>query len=120
MNRIATALVVAAAAVAGSAYADDITVDNTQFVSQKSRAEVVAELGQYKKSGVNVWSTQYNPLKNFKSGKTVAEVRADYIASRNEVNAFTGEDSGSAYLQASNGRVFNGSTTLAGTPVNAQ
>ena len=86
MNRIATALAFAAAAVAGSAYADDITVDNSQFVSQKTRAEV----------------------------------RADYIASRNEVNAFTGEDSGSAYLQASNGRVFNGSTTLAGTPVNAQ
>jgi hypothetical protein len=121
MNRnIASALIVAAAALAGTAYADDITVDNTVFQSSKTRAEVVAELAQYKKAGVNVWSTQYNPLKSFASARSAADVRAEYIASRNEVNAFTGEDSGSAYLQASSGRAFNTSTTLAGTPVNAQ
>jgi hypothetical protein len=115
MNRnIASALVIAAAAVAGNAFADDITVDTTPFVSSKSRAEVVAELGQFKKAGTSPWSTQYNPLAKFQSAKSRAQVTAEYVADREAVAALNSEDSGSAYLTAAR-RVNNG-TTLAGQP----
>jgi hypothetical protein len=120
MNRkLATALVLAAAAVAGDAFADDITVDNSKFVSAKSRAEVQAELGQFKKAGTSPWSIQYNPLAGYKGEKSRAEVTAQYVASRNQVAAFTGEDSGSAYLAQN--RVRAAGTALAGKPqTNAQ
>jgi hypothetical protein len=109
MNRkIATALVVAAAAVAGNAFADDITVETTPFTSTASRAQVQAELQAYKQAGVNPWATSYNPLRSFKSGKTRAEVTAEYLNSRDEVAALTAEDSGSAYLtQLAAGRTPN-------------
>ena len=98
MNRkIATAFVLAAAAVAGNAFADDITLA-PEFVPQATRAQVQADLAQYKQAGVNYWSTQYNPLKTFKSTTTREQVTAEYLASRNEVAALTAEDSGSFYL----------------------
>ena len=121
MNRkIATALVIAAAAIAGNAFADDITVDTTPFHSTKSRVEVQAELAQYKTAGVNPWSTQYNPLKQFKSAVTRDQVVAEYIASRDEVAALNSEDSGSAYLAQATGNGYNRGTTLAGSPRNPQ
>jgi hypothetical protein len=121
MNRkIATALVLAAAAVTGTAFADDITIDNTSFHGTRTRAEVLAELAQYKASGVNPWSTQYSPLKTFRSARSRADVVADYLASRDEVTALTREDSGSAYLAQAGGRYAAPSTTLAGQPRNAQ
>ena len=99
MNRkSASAFVIAAAAVAGNALADDITIDPTPFVGSKSRVEVQAELAQYKAAGVNPWSTQYNPLKQFRSAKTREQVVAEYVGARDEVAALNGEDSGSAYL----------------------
>ena len=110
-RNIATALVLAATAFAGTAFADDITIDNNAFVSSKSRAEVQAELAQYKQAGVNPWSIQYNPLKSFKSTASRADVTAQYIASRDQVNALNGEDSGSTYLAQH--RVRNTGTTLA-------
>jgi len=110
MNRTALSAIVLATAFAGNAFADDITIDTTPFVSSKTRTEVQAELGQFKKSGPNVWSTQYNPLARFQSGKTRAEVTAEYRAERNAVAAFTGEDSGSAYLALHN----DGNTVAAG------
>jgi hypothetical protein len=65
MNRLLAATVaVASIAFAGAALADDITIDNTQIVSSKTRAEV----------------------------------RAEYLASRQQTEALTREDSGSAYL----------------------
>ncbi|MBG9389016.1 DUF4148 domain-containing protein [Caenimonas aquaedulcis] len=121
MNRnIASALVIATAAFAGTAFADDITIDHTPFNSTRTRAEVQAELAQYKTNGVNVWSTQYNPLKTFKSGLTRQQVVAQYVASRDEVAALNSEDSGSAYFAQATGRGFNRGTQLAGTPTNAQ
>lgn len=114
MNRkIAIALVAAAASI-GNAFADDITVDTNPFVSSRSRAEVQAELAQYKQSGVNPWSIAYNPLRRFQSGKTRAEVVGEYLASRNETAAMTAEDSGSAYLADVRG--IPAPTTLAGQP----
>ena len=120
MNRtIATLAVALAAATAGTAFADDITIDTTPFNSTKTRAEVQAELSQFKKAGVNPWSIQYNQLAGFQSTRTVAQVRAEYMADRGEVAALNAEDSGSAYLAnvASSARV-NTNVNLAGTPAN--
>ena len=114
MNRniVASVLAVSAAAFAGSALADDITIDNAAFVGQKTRAEVQADLAQFKQAGTSPWSTQYNPLVKFQSTKSRAQVVAEYTASRDEVAALNGEDSGSAYL-AQGGRAVNGSTFAA-------
>lgn len=122
MNSKALLAVAAFAALAGTAArADDITIDNTPFVSSKTRAEVQAELVQFKQTGVNPWSISYNPLAKFDSAKSRDQVKAEYLAERDQVAALTGEDSGSAYLStlATASRLPNGAT-LAGVPVNAQ
>lgn len=109
MNRKITtlALVLAAAGgltCAGAAYADDITVDPTPFVSSRSRAEVRAELEAYRKSGVNPWARNYDPLRQFHSSRSRAEVTAEYIRDRDIVAAMNSEDSGSHYLAEARGR----------------
>src|SRR6478609_4284848 len=120
MNSKTILAIAAFAAIASTgARADDITVDNTAFQSAKTRAQVQAELVQYKQAGVNPWSTSYNPLKGFQSAKTRAQVQAEYIADRDEVTAMVAEDSGSAYLSQV-AAVREVGTTLAGTPVNGQ
>jgi L-rhamnose isomerase len=97
MNRIlATTLLVASAALAGHAFADDITPSDN-FVSSADRAEVQAGVAQARTTA-NPWSTAYNPLAGFRSGRTRAEVRAEYIASRDEVAALTAEDGGAFAL----------------------
>lgn len=103
MNRyFATTLVAVAAAVAtasGPAFADDLaTFTGTPFTSTKSRAEVSAELRQYRQQGVNPWALNFDQLAGFRSSTSRAQVTADYIAHRDQVEAMTGEDSGSAYL----------------------
>ena len=121
MNRIALSSLVLAAAFAGSAFAEspNAGVRNDQFTSSRTRADVNAELAAYKQSGVNPWSTQYNPLRSFKSTATRADVTAAYLATRDEVAALNSEDSGSAYL--AHARVTGvPATTLAGQPRNAQ
>jgi len=97
-----TAAVLAFAAIAsGNAYADDITIDNTPFVSSKSRAEVQAEvMGQ---SGLlsnasSEWSLQMNGPAQPNSAYTREAAQAEYIASRDEVNARNSEDGGSSYF----------------------
>lgn len=123
MNSKALLAVAAFAALAGTAArADDITIDNTPFVSSKTRAEVQAELVQFEWSGVDTWSTGYNHLAQFDSVKSRAQVKAEYLEHRDQVTALTGEDSGSAYLSslaAAPARVPD-SGTLAGVPVNGQ
>jgi hypothetical protein len=117
-NRYALAvLAVSAAAFGGQALAETPNaVPEQPFVSTKTRAEVQAELAQFKQAGVNPWSaTAYNPLKYFKSTANRDQVTAAYIASRDEVAALNGEDSGSAYLAQHRG---NGSVT--GTNLAAQ
>lgn len=99
MNRhIAIAVIAASAAAAGSAFAEDYNSHNPVFESSRTRSEVQAELAQFKQSGKNPWSNRYNPLADFRSGKTRAQVVGEYIASRDRVAAYTGEDSGSSYL----------------------
>jgi hypothetical protein len=60
----------------------------------------------------------YNPLLSFKSATTREAVVAEYLAARDEVKALNGEDSGSAYLAQT--RAIGATSTLAGTPANAQ
>jgi hypothetical protein len=118
MNRKTFAAALVLIASAGSALADDITIDSNRFVSGKSRAEVQAELQQFQRAGVNPWAQDYNPLQSFASGKTRAQVSAGYLASRTEVAALSGEDSGAAWLAARASAVA--APVLAGQPVNAQ
>ena len=96
----AAALCVAAIA-SGNAYADDITVDNTPFVSSRTRAEVQAEvMGQSEllRTASGEWATQLTQAPQPQSAYTRAQAKAEYIASRSEVNALTAEDSGSSYF----------------------
>lgn len=97
MNRIiTTALLAASAALAGPALADDIT-PSEPFVSTADRAQVQAGIAQAR-TVANPWSTAYSPLATFKSSRTREEVRAEYIASRDQVAALTAEDSGAFAL----------------------
>ena len=116
MNR--TLIAAIALVAASSAFAESpLAGTGTQFTAAKSRADVQAELQQYKASGVNPWAQSYNPLRSFQSGKTRAQATAEYLQSRDETAALTAEDSGSAYLST---RTRNAAPVLAGQPVNAQ
>jgi len=96
------AAALALAAMSARAYADDPTIDPTPFVSTKTRAEVRAEVmqGQQFRQAYGEWPTEMKPLQ---SSLTREQVRNEYIASRNEVKALTGEDSGSFYLASKQG-----------------
>jgi hypothetical protein len=120
MNR--SALLVAVLSFAAfAAHADDADASG-QFAAsaavKATRTEVQSQLASYKQAAVNPWSTSYNPLKSFQGTRSRAEVRAEYIASRDAVAAMTREDSGSAFLATR--PATNGVRYLAGTPVNAQ
>jgi hypothetical protein len=120
MNRTyAFALVLATAAV-GNAFAGDgeITREPAPFVSTASRAQVLAELAEFRRSGVDFTSYEYNPLKQFHSDKTRAEVRAEYIASRREVAAMNDEASGAVHALRTTPR--QSATRLASRPSNMQ
>lgn len=119
MNRkIATAAIAFAAAFAGNAFAEGPIAQDNGFVPTKTVAQVQAELAAYKQAGVNPWATSYNPLRSFQSVKSRAQVTAEYVGARDQVAALTGEDSGSAWLQAT--RPARVSDTLAGQPTHAQ
>ena len=70
------------------------------ITSTRTRAEVLAELKQFKQSGVDPWAIGYNQLADFRGTKTRAQVREEFLANRDEAEAMTGEDSGAAYLAA--------------------
>ncbi|HEX2544471.1 MAG TPA: DUF4148 domain-containing protein [Ramlibacter sp.] len=118
MNRTITlSALVLAAGFAGQAFAESPLQGSNAFDSGRTRAEVQAELATFKK-GPNPWSTSYNPLRSFRSSTSRDAVTAAYVASRDEVKALNGEDSGSAWLTAS--RAIALPTTLAGEPQNAR
>lgn len=98
MNRHFALALVAAAAAAGPAFADDITIDPTPFVSTRTRAEVIGEMQQFRRAGTNPWADEYNPLAEFHGDRTREQVTLEFQASRASVAALTGEDSGSVYL----------------------
>jgi len=88
-----------AATAPGSAYADDITVDTTPFTTNKARAEVRSELLSQAaaiKANAGEWAMQHNQLPVTASTSTREQAKAEYKASRDYVEALTGEDSGSA------------------------
>ena len=98
MNRSIAIAIALFGAAAGSAFADDITVDPHPFVSTASRAQVKEELRQFRQSGPSPWADDYNQVPLARSGLTRAEVRAEFFRSRSAVAAFSSEDSGSSYL----------------------
>jgi hypothetical protein len=113
-----TLIAAIALVAASSAFAETPLADTTPFTSTRSRAEVQAELQQYKTAGVNPWAQSYNPLRSFHGAKSRAQVTAEYLQSRDETAALTSEDSGSAYLSARTPSIAD--AILAGQPVNAQ
>jgi hypothetical protein len=116
MNRkLSLTLAVAAAAFIGNAFADDITYEPAPFTSTRTRAEVQAELKDYRASGVDVWADNYMPLPSARSEKTRAEVTAEYLAERDKVAAFGGEDSGSMWMARA--RRDGKDIQLAGDPI---
>ena len=117
--KLALSSLVLAFGFAGNALAESLEEYTDSFVSAKTRAEVQAELAAYKKAGVNPWSNRYDPLRHFTSATTRQAVVADYLASRDEVKALTGEDSGSHYL-AQHRAPGAPVKTFAGSPSNAQ
>jgi len=94
------AATLAATAMSSNAWADDITIDTTPFVSQRSRAEVRAEVLADRaglSSAGNEWVAQQSaPLPT--SGMTRAQARADYVAAREEVMARNSEGGGASLM----------------------
>lgn len=105
-----------AAAASFGAHADEADASQyaVQFQGTLTRAQVQAELAQ--NTGTSPWSTQYNPLAQFKSNRSRAEVQGEYLASRDEVAALNSEDSGSASLTQLAGRGVSRNVRLAGQP----
>lgn len=91
----AAAIAAAAAITSGKAYADDITIDDSPFVSTTSRAEVRAQL--MNRGSITEWTMQFDDSR-VKTDYARGQARAEYLAARDEVRALNGEDSGSAYL----------------------
>lgn len=117
MNRKIALAALALAAVAGSASAEDYGSYNPAVQSSRSRADVQAELAQYRQAGVNPWSTSHNPLRSFTSTASRQQVTGEYLAARERVAAMTGEDSGSALLSRRERREVS---TVAGQPRSAE
>ena len=114
MNRkIASALFLIAAAAGTQALAETPTLEQP-FVSSASRAAVQAELQAYRQAGVNPWSISYNPLRQFRGTLTREQGVAGYLAGRDQVAAFNGEDSGSTYLAKAGTAPTTASASLAG------
>ena len=96
MNRkIALALALAAA---GTAYADDITIEPVPFTSSLTRAEVIADMMQFRASRVDPWAQEYDPLAHFQGTRTRDQVNAEVLSGRDAIAAVHGEDSGSMTL----------------------
>jgi len=117
----ATISVTLAALAPADAYADDISIDNTPFSSSRSRAEIRAELlGQPAawKMNADELAMQRNHLAPVRSVSTREQVKAEYKASRDDVNRLLGEDSGSSYFARSalarGGHAGTSATTMSG------
>jgi hypothetical protein len=98
----ALAAVLAASLMAGSVRAETPTIDNTPFVSTRTRAEVQAEVladrAKVSSAGIE-WAMQQGAPR-VASGLTRQQVQAEYIAAREEVHAMNAEDSGSTVARA--------------------
>jgi hypothetical protein len=96
------AATLAAALMTGNAFAEGpIDYPQSNFTSSLSRAEVKAQLMQDRQqvsSYGSEWMLQQQAALPRSGATTREQVRADYIASRDEVHARTAEDSGSSYV----------------------
>lgn len=114
---VAAALAVTAIA-SGKAFADDITIDDTPFVSTRTRAEVRNELlrpADRESAFTTEWTLQQDPAPVIKSSYTSQQARAEFKTSRQIVSALNGEDSGSAYfMKRSFGPRANAGATMGG------
>ena len=90
------ALLAAGVIASTTAYADDITVEQSPFVSSRTREAVSAEL-KTPYPGGNPWSGAYNMFQA-PSTATSEQVQGEYTMNRDRANAFHGEDSGSVYI----------------------
>ncbi|MBC5785249.1 DUF4148 domain-containing protein [Ramlibacter sp. USB13] len=98
MNRYLATVAAALLAAAGTAFADDITMDPHPFQSTATRAQVMEEFHQFRRSGVNPWADDYDQIAHGSGAMTRAEATAAFLAERSTVAALSGEDSGSSYL----------------------
>lgn len=124
MNRILSSIALAVAAVAAApAFADTEYTPDPIFVPSRSRAEVIAELQQFQRAGVNPWADEYDQLQAFVSTRTRAQVIAEYMNAREEVARMNAEDSGDSYMMARGRRmpepVYAGDGVYAGEPANS-
>jgi hypothetical protein len=76
---------------------------------------VLEELRQHRNAGNSPWADDYNPLAQFRSNVSRAEVTAGFLASRNTVAAFSAEDSGSTYIARMNAPAAGRAVVLART-----
>ena len=113
----AAAVLAFAAITSSRAHADDITVDNTPFVSSKTRAEVQAEVmgpSRSPNTASLAWSSRMNHAPQTMSDFTRAQATAEYLAARDQVHALNAEDSGSSYFASvprrMNDRILMGQT----------
>jgi hypothetical protein len=98
MNRILLSTLVAISSIAGvNAHAESST-PAPAFEATADRAQVLAELESFRALPNNPWSPAHDPLRNFSSERSRAEVTAEYLSSRDDVAAMTREDSGSQAL----------------------
>ena len=91
----------AAALMATSAYAEGPILQDTPFVSTRTRADVQAELmsqAQQVRTGSTEWAMQFNQPAVLRSGYTTEQARSEYKAARDAVHAMNSEDSGSSYF----------------------
>ncbi|MBC5781425.1 hypothetical protein H8N03_00630 [Ramlibacter sp. USB13] len=112
MNHKSLILGLSIAAAAASVSAESYTEYNTPFVSTASPVAVLAKDVPATSSVNNPSSTSYNPLAGFQTDRGRRAVQSEYIEDRERVAAFTGEDSGSAYLS---GRPAAAGETFAAT-----
>ena len=94
------AATLAAIVMSGSALAETPTIDNTPFVSTKTRAEVQAEVSSHRaqlSSNASEWVMQQSGT-HHASGYTQQQAQAEYIASREQVRAMNSEGGGSGSI----------------------
>lgn len=114
MNRKSLIIGLFIAAAAAGASAESYSEYNTPFVSSAQRVAVQARHVRATASVTNPASTSYNPLTQFGSDRSRAQVASEYIAQREVVSAFTGEDSGSGYLSGRSAAAGETFTSAAG------
>ncbi|NPC58369.1 DUF4148 domain-containing protein [Caenimonas soli] len=115
VGAVTTIALLAAAVIASTpAYADDITIEQSPFVSSRTRAEVSAEL-KTPYPGGNPWSGAYNMFQA-RSTSTSEQIQGEYTMNRDSANAFHGQDSGSVYLMKAQAPLAPSYTGVMGAP----